>query len=151
MSNYLGQHYDAALDIEGIGSREELEARQVDRISRELAIIIVTGTIPRRLGTDATAEELALDKKRARRVGHALKQSLSGWTKKYKLEADEEIRRAGAQLDWTTWLPAATTAVMVNRRLIATYAIRSQQESWGKSAIVKLNNELNWIEHAMRE
>jgi hypothetical protein len=62
------------------------------RIARALALVRVTGSIPRRLGIDATDEELAIDKKRARRTAWALQQSLGCWGKKLKIKPDEEIR-----------------------------------------------------------
>lgn len=151
MTSYLGEHYDPGLDISRIKSREELEDRQINRISRELAVILVTLSIPRRLGADADETELAIDKKRARRVAHALSKALTGWTKRPpQVTVDDEIRRLGAQLNWTSWQPAVTGTIEEQRRCVATYAIRSGQERWGKSAIVRLNNELKWVEYALR-
>jgi hypothetical protein len=151
MTNYLGEHYDPGLDISGIGSREDLEKKQINRINRELAVILVTASIPRRLGPDADETELALDKKRGRRVAHALHQALTGWTKRPpQVTLDDEIRRLGAQLNWTSWQPAVLRSIEEQRRCVATYAVRSGQERWGKSAIVRLNNELKWVEYALR-
>jgi hypothetical protein len=152
MSSYLGRHFDASLDVSGIGSREEIEGRQIERLNRALSVITVSQTIPRRLGSDATDEELALDKKRARRVAFALHQALRGWTKKgASIVVDETTRREGAQLDWATWQPAFLTETRQQLQCAATWAVKNSEERWGKSAVVRFENELKWVEFALRD
>jgi hypothetical protein len=152
MSTFLSRFYDPALDISGIGSREELERRQLDRISRALSVAILAGTTPRRLGGDATDEELALDKKRARRAGHGLGQALKQWTKrKIDLPLDGDVRSEGAMLSWSTWKDRHLSALQYELRLVATWAVQKEEETWGKSAIVKLENELKWTDYAFRD
>lgn len=152
MSSYLGRHFDASLDLSAIGSREDLEDRQIERLSRALATVVVSQTIPRRLGGDATDEELALDKKRARRMAWGIQQALRGWTKRPPTpEVSDEIRRAGAQLNWKTWLESYLVDLNQQIRCVATWALTKGDESWGKSAIVKLENELKWIDYALRD
>lgn len=152
MPSFLAQHYDPELNLDAIGSREELETRQIARINRALSVTLLAGTTPRRLGGDATDEELAVDKKRARRCGHALGQSLKQWTKrKQDLPLDDSVRREGAQIKWTEWAEAHCVDIKNQLRCVATYAIRSDQERWGKSAVVRLENELKWLEFALRD
>src|SRR5882724_11769921 len=98
MPGYLERYYDAGLDIKGIEAREEIERHQVERLKRSLSTIVMTGSIPRRLGPDVNDQELALDKRRARRAAHALKQALSSWSKRPgELPLDDRIRIEGAQ------------------------------------------------------
>lgn len=152
MASYLARHFDPALEVPPAGSRAELEAAQIDRLRRSLSVIIICGSIPRRLGGDATPEELALDKKRARRVAHALNQSLKGWTKKKtELPADDQIRQEGAQIIWETWGEAHLADLGTHLRILATWAVTHGEEAWGKSAVVKLENEINWLSYALRE
>jgi hypothetical protein len=151
MASYLGQHFDAGLDVTGIRSREELEERQVDRLKLALATVLITSSIPRRLGADATSEELALDKKRARRTAHALQKSLSAWTKRMELPMDDEIRAQGAQMNWTPWREAFLANLADQVRSVATWSVTHGEESWGKSAIVRLTNEQNWVTYALRD
>lgn len=151
MASYLGQHFDAGLDVTGIRSREDLEERQVDRLKLALAVVLITSSIPRRLGSDATAEELALDKKRARRTAHALQKSLASWTKKMELPMDDEIRAQGAQMNWTPWQEAFLSNLADQVRCVATWSVTHGEESWGKSAIVRLTNEQNWVTYALRD
>lgn len=152
MSTFLARHYDPALVIDGIGSREELESRQVERLARALSIAIIAGTTPRRLGGDATDEELAIDKKRARRAGHVLGQSLKQWTKrKPDLPHDSEVKREGAQIVWPKWLEEHCAEIRHQLRCVTTWAVQNNEERWGKSAVVYLENEMRWIEYALRD
>src|SRR5262245_23021357 len=99
-NGYLERLYDPGLRLPRT-DRSRITAEEIERLCHALALVKVAGSIPRRLGFKATDEELALDKKRARRVGHALRQSLDGWTRDPKVEFDDEvIRREGAQLEW---------------------------------------------------
>lgn len=147
---FLPSRADPKLDVSEIPSRESLELAQVERLVSALAIIHVAGTIPRRLA-EATPEELALDKKRARRVSHALAQSLAGWTKKWDLPDSGQIRQDGAQLNWETWAERHLTDIHEQIRLVATFGVFRDEERWGKSAVVKLENELRWVEYSLRD
>lgn len=152
MTTYLARHYDAALDVSGIGSREELERRQVDRIARALSVVLLAGGTPRRLGGDATDAELALDKKRARRTGHVFGQAIKQWTKKkVDLPLDDKVRSEGAQIDWPKWIEAHTAEINQQLRCLVTWALQNDEERWAKSAVVKLENELRWVSYAARE
>jgi len=148
---YLERHFDSGIDTSGVESREYLETEELERISQLLATVIFAGSIPRRLGGDATDEELALDKKRARRVAHALQSSIKGWTKRYTLPDSQEIRRAGAQLDWERFRIEHATKAQERLRLLATWAIHNEQDRWGRSAVVRLENELKWVDWALRD
>lgn len=151
-NNFLERWHDSALEPPPAGAREELETREVERIVRSLAVVILAGTIPRRLGGDVDDSQLALDRKRARRTGHALTQALRGWTKKQpKLPLDDAIRIEGAQLDWTKWQEAHTTKIRNELRCLATWAVRHEERAWGRSAVVRLENELKWVEFALRD
>lgn len=149
---YLERWYDSGLTPPEVASREELERREVERLSGALAIVLMAGTIPRRLGGDATDEDLALDRKRAKRAGYALSQALKGWTKKKPdLPLDDKVRMAGAQLDWDRWLQEHNAALENELRCLATWAVIHNEQRWGRSAVVKLENELNWITYSMRD
>ena len=149
---FLEQHFDGDLSTNGVESREELERRQIERIERALSIILVAGVIPRRLGGDASDEELALDRKRARRAAHALTNSLKGWTRKSpKPPLNDKIRMDGAQLIWADWEAKHLAAVEHELRLCATWALRNEEIRWGRSAVVALTNELRWVSFSQRD
>lgn len=149
---YLERWYDPELVLPEDLTPVSLAAGEVSRIGRALSIVVVAGTIPRRLGGDASDEELALDRKRARRAGHALRQALVGWVKRVpQLQLDDEIRRLGAQLDWESFGTEHRNVLKSRLCLCATFAIREDEKRWGKSAVVNLENEMNWFTYAMRD
>lgn len=147
----LTMYFDAALAPRA-GSREELEQVEVERLARALAVVLNAGAIPRRLGGDADDAALALDKKRAKRVAHALSGSLRGWTKKKaQLPNDDSIRREGAQLDWTKWIDAHLVETQNRLRFLVTWGVLNDQERWAKSVVVRMENEIRWLTYAMRD
>lgn len=148
---FLLRYFDPELEVPKLTIPELVSAQQ-DRLARELVISIHSGSIPRRLGGDASDQELAADKKRAKRVSWALKQSLAGWSKKFpKLPVDEELRVAGAQLVWQTWYEEFMTEVNEQARIVVTWSVQNDEQRWGRSAVVKFENELNWVSYAMRD
>jgi hypothetical protein len=149
--SYLARHYDPALAVEKVGPRETLEKGEIERLQRAMTVVLFAGSIPRRIG-DASDEELALDKKRSRRVLHALNQSFRGWTKATPyLEATKEIKAEGAVINWVAWREEHLTIVRHRLRVLTTWAVRAEEEAWGKQVVVKLENEIGWIEYALRD
>jgi len=117
-----------------------------------LTVVGVVGSIPRRLGGEATDLELAIDKKRARRVEHALRQSFSSWSKRDpKIQVTAEIQKEGIQLEWDDFIMRHMTQIMTELPLIATWAIQNDEARWGRSAVVYLENETRWVTYAMRD
>jgi len=149
---FLEQYYDAGLELPSSLSVTSLVDRETTRISRALTLVIVAGAIPRRLGSEASDDELVLDKKRSKRVGWALTQAHSGWSKKQpKIQITSELEQEGTQLEWIYFIPEQMTQVMSELRLIATWAIQNEENRWGRTAVVNLENELRWIQYAMRD
>jgi len=129
-----------------------MEDQQRGRLVSALALVFVAGSISRRLGSEADDEELALDKKRAKRVNHALRQSLGSWIRKLPpIEVDDKTRQEGAQLDWVLFVEAHITQLKSEIRFVASWAIKNDEIKWGKSAVVKLENEIRWLTYAMRD
>lgn len=151
-NTFLQRFFDPALEPPAVESSESLENHQIDRLARSQSVVILAGAIPRRLGAEATDIELALDRKRAKRMAHALGQSLKGWTKKnVPLPLTDELRMEGAQVVWESWASDHLVAIQAELRTLATWAVLHEQEKWGRSCVVRLENERNWVEHAMRD
>ena len=149
-SGYLERFYDSGLRLPRNATRQSLIDRQVNRLARAAALVFVAGTLSRRLG-EVSDEELMLDKKRAKRVNHALRQSIIGWTRRPpKIVSDPEIQREGSQLDWEPFVAAHLTQINAELRLLATWAIRNDDHRWGRTAVVNLENEIRWMNYAMR-
>jgi hypothetical protein len=145
----LDRHYDPAIDVDLTLSAEALTAREVARLQSELALARVAASFPRRL-SEGTRDELALDKKRSRRVAHALEQSLRAWKGKPR-DANEEERRAGAQVRWPDWAELHGVAVNTELRTVSTWAKATTNLRFGRSAVVRLEQELDWVAYALRD
>lgn len=148
----LERFYDSGLKIAFETTAPQLSNTEVERIARQLAIVRIAGSIPRRLGGEANDQELALDRKRSKRVAHALSQSLNAWTTSPYVYLNEEvIRREGAQLDWNLFAADHYIQVHDSLRQVATWAVRRGELRWGRSAVINLTNELAWIRYGLRD
>ena len=152
MSSFLGRYFDAEAVLPDGLTAESIAEEEIERISRRLAVVIAAGSHPRRLGGDASSDELALDKRRARRVAHALKQALFAWTdgRWAELPDSEETRQEGSQIDWLLWGEAHDAEINERLRVVATWSMSQGQEAWGKHGVVLLENERDWINYALR-
>jgi hypothetical protein len=149
---YLARHFDADTEVAPDLTSEVIRGNQIGRLSRQLAVVLYASSIPRRLGGDADDDELKMDKKRGRRTAHALSQSLKAWAGRIPaLTADDEIKRAGAQLDWDRWRQEHFVDLKSDMTAIATWGLRGGDERFAKTAIVRMENELSWISYALRE
>lgn len=151
-NSFLQRFFDPALEPPQVESCEQLEAREIERITRSMSVTFLAGAIPRRLGAEATDAELALDARRAKRMGHALGQAVKGWTKKkVPLPLNDSLRVEGAQIVWEMWSEDHLVVIRNELRYLATWSILNDQEKWGRSCVVRLENEEGWIKHAMRD
>lgn len=149
--SYLAPFYDPGLAIPRGLEISTIVAEECERISTALAVVLYASTLPRRLGGDAEDSELASDKKYARRVAHALRGAYRGWDKKSPtLPSGDEIRQEGAQLLWSNWHPAHIRSVESRAVLAVTFALRSNEDRWGKTALTNYLNEISWINYSMR-
>lgn len=151
-SGFLERFYDPELKIPRPASREVFEVQQIDRLASATAVVFAAGSLSRRIGGDASSRDLAIDKKRSKRVGHALRQSILAWTNRPpRILVDDETRIKGAQLDWQQFYAEHVTQVNSALVLLATWAIRNGEHRWGRSAVVALENELRWVRYALRD
>ena len=152
--SYLAQWVDPALEVSPEESAKRIQLEEINRLLKLHAIAIAAGAIPRRLGVDATTEELAADKKRCRRIAHVALQLASAWSGKDpdKLKAKYDVVKEAAVVNWALWWEGHKTLLINRQRYIATWSSRQDgQERWCKSALVKLNNETQWLEYALRD
>ena len=124
-------------------------AAEIERLQAAVAVLQGCLAVPRRL-SDATREELALDKRRTRRALHVVMQSLLVWGGMPRAQTAEE-KSAGAQLDWEVWPEEHRT--VANRHLthLATWGKRAGHLRFAKSAVVRITQELDWLEYALRD
>lgn len=132
--------------------RPRLEMAEAERLHAELAIVLYASQIPRRLGGDATAAELAEDKRRCRRVSWALRQSILQWTKRVDLPGivTDDLRSAGATLDWPLFFEDHLGLLTLRTKRLATWAALNGERKWGSAMVTRFENERRWITHALR-
>jgi hypothetical protein len=148
---YLERHFDPLATVPEL-SAKEWELREIERITLALAKVVIAGEVHARLGEGATRSELAQDKRRARRIAHALGSSLYAWQRKTpKLPSDETIKIAGAQLTWDTFVPEHCATAQAELRMMASWAILNNERRWGRSIVTRIENEISWLEYAVRE
>jgi hypothetical protein len=151
-SGFLERYFDAELKMPRPASVEVFDAREIDRLVNAAALVFAAGSLSRRLGGEASSADLAIDKKRSKRVGHALRQSILAWTVlKTPIRITDAHRQKGAQLDWQQFYIEHIAQINTELVLLATWAIRNGEHRWGRSAVVALENELRWMRYAMRD
>jgi hypothetical protein len=150
--SFLAEHYDGELTISRDDTPRHMDHLERNRLTKALAIVAAAQEIPRRLGADASGEELAADKRRCRRVSHALGQCVKAWGGTTKIPANkDEVLREAAQLNWATWQADLELYLNSRIRYVATWQVKTGgDQSWAKKAVVRLQNELRWVQYALR-
>jgi hypothetical protein len=123
-----------------------VEAEQQARLSREAT------AWPRRLGQDASAAELARDKKLARRMRHAFLRVLDEWGGDTEMQAgpQDELRRAAAVMQWDAYVQNHQRQLEALRAGVATYAHAAGERKWGNRAVHLFTMELEAVRYASR-
>ena len=147
---FLQQFIDPSLRVSGSDTKKTLTTKEVERLQELNAIAMLSTTIPRRLGGDATDEELANDKKTGRRVAHIAEQCLRAWGAKPK-PVTRNVTRAAAQVKWTPWMEQHKVYIEGRMFYVATWAYKGGDETWAKAALTRLTNEQRWLEYALRD
>jgi hypothetical protein len=151
--SYGDEWFDPGMEVNIADTPERISAQECDRLLVQARTTMYAAALPRRLGPDATREELALDKRRAKRFMHALVQAYKSWGGDLTLinAPTSEERQNGAQVVWETLLEDQRAYLNTRLRYVATWMRKTGQLVPGRSLLVKLNNELNWINYAMRD
>lgn len=153
----LEQYYDHELELSDTWTEATFGAMQLGRLEQELRVVTVGMTLQGRLaGVAAPREERALDRRRWRRLAHALSTAFNQWRsatrehKRQRLEPDEASRVVAAQRDWTDWQQEYIATLNGHMVRVATYAVREGKREWGNRALYRLRSELDAVDYAMR-
>jgi hypothetical protein len=152
---FLEQFFDPALAVDTSRDAGSFASEEIARLQTAACRILVAAEIPRRLGGDATSDELAQDKKRCKRALHVLRQQLVGWSEKDpdKIEwrqVTEVDRVEGASLLWEPWWKEQESYLTARRAYIATWGLKKPDTAYAKRAVTRLGNELTHMAYAMR-
>lgn len=150
--SWLVPWIDVGLAIPDGLEKDALIGIEKVRIARALSVVLYASSIPRRLGGEASSEDLALDKRRCRRVAYALRQSYRGWDKEGEIAvaAEDSVKQEGAQLLWDDFGERHLTEIRSRGCLVVTWAVKSGDRRWGKTAATNFTNELRWLSYALR-
>lgn len=150
VSSFLMQWHDPGLTVNEEDTADSLVQEERQRLAKMLAVAEAAQTVPRRLGADATPDELAADKRRSRRIAHVARQCATAWGKIVSITGD--VSREAAQVNWSQWWETHKTWLINRIKYIVAWAQKTgADEKWTKSTVVKLTNELTWLTYAMRE
>lgn len=149
---YITDHLDLKLTVSPNDSADKFRAAEIERLQQLAAVMRAAAMHPRRLGGDAMPEELALDKKRSKRVLHVVEKSLALWGG--EPAAWDQARQVAATLKWEDWWSEHERRIQSRQRYIATWCHRYGDQNgdikWCNSALSKLSSELQWIAYALR-
>ena len=146
--SYLAQWYDPEMQIRDGETKATIEKFERERLSKMVAVASAAQSVPRRLGADADSDELAEDKKRCRRVQHAAAQCLKDWGGAVNNVGD--VTREAAQVDWAKFGESQQVDLLNRLRYISTWAMNGGDAAFAKTACVRLNNEMRWLQYALR-
>lgn len=149
---YIAGHLDLKLTVRATDSAAAIQTQEIERLQQLVAVMTAAATHPRRLGGDATAEELALDKKRAKRVLYIAEKCLSMWGG--EPAPFDEATRIAATLRWEDWWSEHERRIQQRQRYIATWCHRYGDQNgdikWTNQALTRLTSELKWLVYALR-
>lgn len=147
-SSFLLALYDPAIAV-GDETPNALRDEEYDRLILLLSVATAAAAIPRRLGADASSDELADDKKRCKRIAHVARQCLVAMG--HSNAQPRSLSKEAAQVRWEVWWERQQATLLDRQKYIACWALVHEADSaWAKSAIVRLQNELSWLAYAMR-
>jgi hypothetical protein len=145
--NSLVSYYDPAYSS---GSKDQLLKEDRAELQILVALCAHALAMPRRLGVDATSDELARDKKIAKRLAHCFRKSLEGWHGVEVAIDEPDIRQRAAVVKWGDLAAGRRAYLLARFAPYATLAIDAGQEPWGNHILTLLQNELGWIDYALR-
>lgn len=151
---YLDRHFDPRLAVRHDVTIEDIEVGERLRLASLVGALRCAKEMRRRLGPDATRDEAARDKVIIRRLEHVFNNALNSWCEPdtpVAIPSGESARKRGATTEWENWAEDHIRWLDTRLRYMATYAKRKRQTKWGCRAIVRLENEKNWVQYALRD
>ena len=147
---FLDDYYNPDINIDVTMTAEVRETIELERCLTDWSRAALAVAVPRRLA-DATREELALDKKRSRRMQHVATSCIGLWGGTVPTEPDDALAKEGAQVLWVPWWEEREAFLVARMTYTATWAKKTGQLKYGRSALQKFKNERDWYKYAMRD
>jgi len=151
-TGYLSPYYDPGVAIRD-ENPVEIERAERERLFVLFSVAQAASQIPRRIGGEADYMELRVDKRQCRRIAHVAQKCLIGWGGQIDKSPSRDIKKEAAQVIWDKWWETHQIALRNRITYIANWGLRQEDvelQRWAKSAVMKLVNELNWLDYALR-
>lgn len=150
---FLDDFIDDGLEVDEAWSPEVERVRQVARLRRAVATMVVARGTPRRLGGSASDAELRTDRLTINRVGGRLSNSLIAWAGGGVDVTDErddpDVRCEGAQIIWERWWHEHRRRVEVEAYRIGTTTKCLGFRKDGNVMVMRLVNEMRSLDEVL--
>ena len=140
-SRYLDVYADTDTPTPPELTIQDLDAEIAAYAGRALAIAESIATWVRRLGPEATSDELGWDKRQARRVAYAFRSAGHDATL-----ADRSIDQVAAVIEMDEWIPQMVRDLILLRTGVANLAIAREELRWGNQNVHRLTNLIRSLE-----
>lgn len=174
----LGSFADEGFVPPDAWNRDGIARAEAKRVRKVAYMGAVAAETPRRLGAGADGIDLAGDKFLSKRIANVYwtcwrrlctaknaplpaedlgdeEQTLYPPTEWVLLHArgaaDDEARRAGRTVIWDRWWDDQRPRLLARRRALATFALRTEQLSWGFRIVSGISNEIMWVDDKFRD
>lgn len=141
MTDVLTRWFDPALPVLD-QPPEEIALAERERLIISAVTAQAASTMKRRLGSDATRNELTADKRISRQVAFFTLNLANRWGES-SYEVPREINMIAAHINWVWWLEDKLVVVVERKRWIATWAVRFKHEKEGNIFLNLLEQEEN--------
>ena len=146
--NGLEAWQDATLQPDSI-TPEEVAREEAERLYSLREMAIKASVIPRRLGGEATGQDLSKDKRISRKVAHTA-EVLQGWWGTSDPVDWEDPAKDSAQLVWSEWWEDHSTYLTRRMTWIATWGIKHDQRASANRFLALLERERKNLERIFR-
>lgn len=151
MSQFLTPLFEPGLVLDENLTKEIICKQETERLSRLYTIALTAIEIPRRVGGEATREELAADKRVCRRIAHVAMQLAKDWSNRKTVTPASDVTIEAAQVIWPVWWEEHQVFLQHRIGYVVTWGTNfGAPEKWIKSAAVRFQNEKRWLQYAMR-
>lgn len=141
--------YDPKLKVVsgGEGFTRLMAANEGVRLYELSGIAAWASVVPRRLGPDATAAELAADKRLCRQIAHVADRMAKLWGDPGTRNLNtHEIKMSGSAVIWSDWWSSHQAYLDQRRHYVATWAIKNRMIKMGNKYVSWLNQEAEEFE-----
>lgn len=158
MSKFLDQWNDPGIKVDMGWSPETTAEQHAQRCMHMSLVAMQAQAMSRRLGGDASREEIAQDVKRARKLKnlyrqfanqHGIEGHHEAWFESQTTAQLKELRQEAAQIDWVKYIQNTTATLNDELRFIATTGLKTGHIQAANSLCNRILNEQNVLQNLL--